>query len=243
MNYKKVLEYLGFIEGVDFELTEIGFNMLPKTREAIEVIHHDEVLEVLDNNGNVITPYTPAFNENIPYQEVYTPDSPTEETLQDAQNNILVNESDIALLLEKYLKDKSEFRDQENDSINIVENRIHSWTFANIPQPTIAELAILAPIVKLKKEETSRKDSLLHKGKKARQACLDCLDLIAGFNLDRALTATQITEMQNTFAQVQMALMTSRPSSAKALISSIAVDDILLTEQMKSDVLGILAEY
>lgn len=50
---------------------------------------------------------------------------------------------DIALLIEEYLKDKSELRDLENDSINIVDNQIHSWNFTNIPQPSMEELLAL----------------------------------------------------------------------------------------------------
>ena len=49
MDYKKVLEYLGLKEGVDFTLTETGFEMIEKTRQVHngEFIHHDEVPAVL----------------------------------------------------------------------------------------------------------------------------------------------------------------------------------------------------
>lgn len=50
---------------------------------------------------------------------------------------------DIALCINEYLKDKGPLRDPINDTINIVDNTIVSWTFTNIPQPTDAELAAI----------------------------------------------------------------------------------------------------
>lgn len=49
---------------------------------------------------------------------------------------------DIAILITEYLKDKSELRDVENDSLNIMDNQIVTWNFTNIPQPTAEDLAI-----------------------------------------------------------------------------------------------------
>lgn len=49
---------------------------------------------------------------------------------------------DIANLITEYLADKSALRDVENDSLNIVDNQIVSWNFANIPMPTAEELAV-----------------------------------------------------------------------------------------------------
>jgi hypothetical protein len=78
-------------------------------------------------------------------------------------------------------------------------------------------------------------------GVASRLMCQHCLDLIAGFNLERSLTAEQITTMQSTFGNIQIALMTSRPSSAKALISAIVPDEILITTEMKNLILAELA--
>ena len=47
---------------------------------------------------------------------------------------------DIAIAITKFLEDKSELRDMENDSVNIADNQIHSWNFTNIPCPTAEEL-------------------------------------------------------------------------------------------------------
>lgn len=80
-------------------------------------------------------------------------------------------------------------------------------------------------------------------GKAARKACEDVLDLIAGFNFDRELTGPQITEMQTTFSNAEAALRASRPTMAKAFISSITPDSILVTAEMKSLCLELLNNY
>lgn len=61
---------------------------------------------------------------------------------------------DIATLISEYLADKTEFRDSENDSLNIVDNQIASWNFTNIPVPTAEQLAVCeaAVIAKQAKE-------------------------------------------------------------------------------------------
>jgi hypothetical protein len=50
---------------------------------------------------------------------------------------------DIALCINEYLKDKGSLRDKLNDTINIVDNVIVEWNFANIPQPTNDELSAI----------------------------------------------------------------------------------------------------
>jgi len=56
---------------------------------------------------------------------------------------------EIALKISKYLEQFTDQRDPENDSLNIVDNSIYSWSFSNVPMPTeedlaAAEIAILA---------------------------------------------------------------------------------------------------
>lgn len=81
------------------------------------------------------------------------------------------------------------------------------------------------------------------KGSAARKVCTGALDLIAGYNLERELTAEQITQMQSTFGSIQSALMTSRPSSAKVLIEAIVPDDVIVTADMKAEILNVLTNY
>jgi hypothetical protein len=50
-----------------------------------------------------------------------------------------VASQDLALLVDKYLSDKAELRD-ENDSLNIANGSIFRWDFKNITQPSIEQL-------------------------------------------------------------------------------------------------------
>lgn len=92
-------------------------------------------------------------------------------------------------------------------------------------------------------EAENAKQSRLSAGKQAREACQATLDLIAGYNLERNLTAEQITSMQTTFGTIHQLLMASRPSSAKALIAAIEPDGVIVTQAMIDDCLSLLANY
>lgn len=242
MNYKAVLKYLGLMENVDFTLTVDSFLMVEKFREVIQETVIPAVPPVLDENGEVITAGTPEYTQYLPVQEGYFPEPPTQEELENAEAEVLLLGVDISLVIGEYLIGKELLRDEE-DSLNIVDNKIFSWDFKNIPMPTRIELAQLVAPMNVKIANALRKKELLEAGKKAREVCTQCLDTIAGFNLSRSLTVEQITEMQSTFSQIQMALMTSRPSTAKFLIGAITVDGVLVTQEMKDDVLELLTEY
>lgn len=87
------------------------------------------------------------------------------------------------------------------------------------------------------------KTTKIAEGKAARQVCENVLDLIAGFNLERELTSQQITQMQAMFSNPELALRSSRPSTAKALISAITPDGVLVTQQMKDLCVSLLSNY
>lgn len=80
-------------------------------------------------------------------------------------------------------------------------------------------------------------------GAAARAACNRVMDLVGGYNYSRNLTTEQITEMSTLFAPIVQCLMVSRPSTAKALISAITPDEVLITTQMKADILNELTEF
>jgi hypothetical protein len=63
-----------------------------------------------------------------------------------------VASQDLALIIDKYLSDKSELRD-ENDSFNIANGSIFRWEFKNIPQPSIEQLYELIEPVNAKLEQ------------------------------------------------------------------------------------------
>lgn len=68
---------------------------------------------------------------------------------------------DIALLITEFLKDKTELRDFENDSINIINNQIAEWNFKNISCPTAEELEALAVIVEEKQAKEAIKAQIV----------------------------------------------------------------------------------
>ena len=91
--------------------------------------------------------------------------------------------------------------------------------------------------------EEARKIDLKAKGAAARIACQNVLDLISGHNVNSALTTDQITTMTTTFAPIQQALLSNRPSLAKSLISVIIPDGIIVSQQIKDDVLAELINF
>lgn len=272
MNYKKVLEKLGFIEGKDFALNLTSFDMIQKSRMIPQIIHHPEVPATFDANGVELTPLIPAYDEPVIIHyplvpavldvdgvtvltpeisaydepvlvpELYTLPAPTQQQLDETWKHVQLSEADISLLISEYLAGKDLLRDHENDYINIVNGNIHSWNFTNIPQPTMDELVALIPIVTNKKISEDRKKALKDAGAKDRMMCENALNLITGFNRERVLTADQITQMQTTFSTIQTLLQAARPSSAKALIQAITPDEVLVTTEMKSLILDELID-
>jgi hypothetical protein len=155
MNIQQLL--LPFIENIDYKLEAGQIIPLPKVRKVKQIILHPEVAAVtgqenhgiipatFDANGNELTPmipaqefipsipYSPAYEEEIEVDETYFENVPSMDSLK------LFAIKDMALAVSEFLADKSNLRD-EDDSINIVDNNIHSWRFVNIPQPSIDEL-------------------------------------------------------------------------------------------------------
>ena len=99
----------------------------------------------------------------------------------------------------------------------------YSYTISDITAQHLAEQSRNARI------ETS---------KKVRALCDNILDLIAGFNLERNLTAEQITSLEGTFSNIQTLLLNKRPFSAKTLIQAITPDGVLVTEEIKASILN-----
>ena len=77
-------------------------------------------------------------------------------------------------------------------------------------------------------------------GKLARTVCEDALDIIAGWNMERSLTAEQITTLQETFGTIEALLRAARPHTVKPLIVALEADGTLFTEEMKTEVLDAL---
>lgn len=163
---------LPLLENIDYKIENNELVALPKTRQVEQIIHHDEILEVksapahgiipaeFDAQGNEIAPMQPAakrvvavkgvaaYDEVISVTETYFEVLPTLESVKLAC-------MDISLAVSEYLADKKDLIDQENDSINIVENRIHSFNFKNIPQPSVAELIACFEAAEAKNKQQS----------------------------------------------------------------------------------------
>jgi hypothetical protein len=107
-----------------------------------------------------------------------------------------------------------------------------------IPGYTVELVDITAELA-----EKARLADLKLKGAEARIACEECLDLIAGHNISANLSSDQITSMSVLFAPIVQALMLNRPSLAKSLISVIVPDGIIVTDQLKADVLADLVRF
>lgn len=150
---------------------------------------------------------------------------------------------EIALLIEEYLKDKTELMDYENDSFNIVENSIFRWDFKNIPQPTTEELLAFTAAVetRLATEQAVQQTAAI--GAEIRRVCNLCYDIIVGFNVTRGLSVEQVTQLSSMFAGIQDDLQNLRPWFAKPKIQAVAVDGVLVTQAMKDMVLAQLANF
>ena len=77
-------------------------------------------------------------------------------------------------------------------------------------------------------------------GRQDRIKCEATLDLIAGYNRERSLTIEQITQMQSMFAQAESLLRANRPDFAAQVINAIEPDGVIITQEMKDDVLSLL---
>ena len=152
----------------------------------------------------------------------------------------------IALIVSKYLEG-TELSD--NDSYNTAGFNVEhmesnfGWNIANKAKPTLAQLQALQSTVESAAAAEANKQAKILAGKVAREICEQVLDLVAGYNLDRQLTLQQITQMQSTFANAEAALRAGRPTYAKAFISAIVVDEVLVTQEMKDMCLELLANY
>ena len=82
-----------------------------------------------------------------------------------------------------------------------------------------------------------QKDDRKFLGKLARDICVEVLDIIAGYNMERELTAEQVDVIQTMFMNIEIALRSARPHTAKAFIQAIIPDGTLVTQLMKDEVL------
>lgn len=97
--------------------------------------------------------------------------------------------------------------------------------------------------ITLEVEKQSRIAQKIAIGQITDKACNDVFMLIQGYNVERQLSSEQKTEMTNLFLPALQAIQVRRPSQLKQYISSITPDGILVTEEMKSDILELLSNF
>jgi len=233
---KELLLEKGFVEGVDYSLSGNTLTALEKTRPVEQIIHHVAIPPILGSEGDVVVEGTPAWDEIIIVDETYTENIPSLQSLKLE----LIRRHDAAALVGAFLEGK---QTTENDSVNVdlFLSGGPGWRFEFTPPPSIDDLYSLIPTVKAKIEAQQVKETRIARGAADRAKCQNVLDLIAGYNRERALSIPQITQMQQTFAQAESLLRASRPDFAKQAIQAIQPDGVLVTEQMKQDALDLLA--
>jgi hypothetical protein len=212
----ELLTQKGFVQGVDYSYENGELVALEQTR--------------------MITQIDEDTQEEVQVEEAFYADLPSLASLKLEA----VRKSDSALLIGEYLKDKEV---SEDDSLNIelFLNGQGGWRFAQVAAPSIDELfELIAPVTQAQAQQAALANQIAS-GRADRAKCETALDYIAGVNRDRELTIEQITQMQQTFAQAEALLRASRPDFASMVISQIVPDSELVTQEMKDQVLAILA--
>lgn len=92
-------------------------------------------------------------------------------------------------------------------------------------------------------EKQNRIQAKLAIGQITDKACNDAFMYIQGANVERELTSEQKTQMVSLFAPALQAIQVKRPGQLKAYINSITPDEVLITTEMKEDLLEILKAF
>jgi hypothetical protein len=87
------------------------------------------------------------------------------------------------------------------------------------------------------------KEQRKNSGRIAREACLSALDIIAGYNIERNLTKEQKDQMLVNFSGILQALQSNRPGLALALITATEPDGVLITQEIKDEVIADLNSF
>jgi hypothetical protein len=150
-----------------------------------------------------------------------------------------VRQSDPALLISEYLKGKP-VSDDDSLNVELFLNGQGGWRFAQVEAPSMDELFNLIQPVKQTMDIAQAKAERIAQGRADRAKCEMALDLVAGYNRQRSLSIEQITQMQSMFAQAEALLRANRPDFAAQVISAIEPDGVIITQEMKDDVLSVL---
>jgi hypothetical protein len=90
-------------------------------------------------------------------------------------------------------------------------------------------------------EAQQAKLAMIKLGAEYDRRCIEALNYIGGFNLLNNRTIEQIDQLEVQFASAKDALKSGRPDKAYSLIASIEPDGIIVTTDLKTQVINILA--
>lgn len=231
----QLLQSKGFVQALDYAYESGVLTALSRTRDVEQIIRHEEVPAVLGVEGDIIVEAVPAYDETIVVQETYTVQLPI---LDELKREIVVSR-DPVLLVSEYLKDKAT-TDKDSLNLELFLSGGPGWRFESVPAPTISELFDLIPGVEAAQAVKVQKQARIASGAADRAKCQNALNLIAGYNRERTLSFEHITQLQQTFAQADALLRASRPDFAKQVIAALVPDGVLVTQEMKQDVLSLL---
>ena len=93
------------------------------------------------------------------------------------------------------------------------------------------------------KSTSERKATRKNNGKIARSICESVLDMVAGYNVENDFTAEQITQMEVDFTTIVLLLRANRPNTAKQLIELLVVDELVITQELKDDILDEMRDF
>jgi hypothetical protein len=211
----ELLTQKGFVQNVDYSYENGELVALEQTRMIMQI---DEDTQ-----------------EEVQVEEAFYADLPSLAELKLEA----VRQSDPALLISEYLKGKP-VSDDDSLNVELFLNGQGGWRFAQVEAPNIDELFNLIQPVQEAQAIAQAKAQRIAQGRADRVKCEMALDLVAGYNRERSLTIEQITQMQSTFAQAEALLRANRPDFAAQVISAIEPDGVIITQEMKDDVLSVL---
>lgn len=174
---------------------------------------------------------------NITSTEVDTTWSAEFESLNDAQAWLSKQIGKPHRLPQRVVLQSECSQEQLDSAVNllpevVVDGEVITPARATLPAQYNSEIIDISAQETLKANVQSR----IAAGKAAIRLSEDILALISGWNLQRELTAEQITSLQSTFSQIELLLRAGRPFSAKPLIDNIEPDGTLVTQEMLDQV-------
>lgn len=129
-----------------------------------------------------------------------------------------------------------------NNAIEIIEPEYYENDTLIHPERIRAPKTYEVIIQDLTLENTARIqiEEDIRRGEEDQEKCSRALKYIGGYNRRNLLTSEQITSMQTTFGNIFSMLLANRPDMAITLIEEITPDEVIVTSELKNNVLGLL---